>query len=82
MPASSDSLPLFEQTCLEVLLRLEEVTSTEAMLYRRSAQELLDTLRSWSVKPPEPANRTRVIQAVLELHRRAMELVTSPHPTV
>lgn len=63
---------------MEALQKLEKVRlSAETVRLKRELLEQLERLRSWSVRVPQPEERTATIQAVLALYRRVMDLATS-----
>jgi hypothetical protein len=75
---SSESLPLFEKTCGEVLSRLQGDASPQADAFAMEAQQLLNTLQLWKKDVPPPTERSETITKVMDLYRRAMEyLVTA-----
>lgn len=74
---SSSSLPLFENSCLEMLKRLEGDPSAAAEVLRREAQGHLDTLLSWKASAPSGEQRSHTATAVMDLYRKVLEHTTS-----
>ncbi len=73
---SSDSFPVFENTCLEWLRRLQDDCSPQACALKLEAQALVARLRSWTLSPPDPGSRSHTLADVMELHRRCHEYAT------
>jgi hypothetical protein len=72
----SGQLSVFEETVRESLARLAEV-SPNARIEELSAEAggLLAVFESWKSEPPIGAERTRVIERVMDLHRNVESLL-------
>jgi len=70
-------LAFFEETCQEVLKRLERDPSPEATALRTEAHTLLTTVKSWTIEARTSDERADTVSKVLDLHRRTMEHVTA-----
>lgn len=75
--ASSQSLPLFEQSCNEVLQRVQNDSSPDAVGFRVEAESLLAVLEGWKSELPRAEDRGATIAKVFDLYRRAMEYLTA-----
>jgi len=73
----SQSTPLFERSCNDVLSRLEGDLSEKARVFVAEAHDLLAILDGWRREVPTNYDRAEVISRVLDLHRAVMEHVTT-----
>ncbi len=76
-PSTSQSLPLFEKSCEEVLSRLHGDTSERALALANEAHELLAILDRWKQDVPTAEDRAAVISRVLDLNRAVLQHVTT-----
>ena len=71
---SSGTIAVFERTATEAIERLDDLPlSEESVDLRREAVALQALFRSWSVRAPDPEERTRAISRVMDLHRAVEE---------
>ena len=73
----SSTLPLFEQSCHEVLARLEGDYSAAADSFRARAREHLRVLEGWQHNPPVPEARSATISDVLGLYSDVLKYITA-----
>ena len=70
-------LAFFEETCHEVLKRLERDPTPDAAALRAEAHTLLATVKAWTVEARTSDERAETVSKVLDLHRRTMDHVTT-----
>jgi hypothetical protein len=73
MALSSGTHPIFENVSKEIVSVLATDGSTLAKDFRNRARDLLDEFQRWGSHPPDPATRSRTVQAILDLHREVQE---------
>lgn len=73
MDEKSKSGALFRQSALDLLQKLSEIGTAEAMGMAREARELAETFKSWEKTPPDGAARFARIQQLFALNRRVMD---------
>jgi hypothetical protein len=79
MSDSTQTLPLFEKICQEILARLGGDTSNRAVALAAEAHDLLATLDRWNQDVPTPAERAALISRVLDLNRAVLEYLATRH---
>jgi hypothetical protein len=77
MNTGSGSFRLFETICEELLSRLSHEASEQGSVFAAEARELMTTLERWRSELPSQAQRAAVISRVLDLHRTAMDHLTT-----
>jgi hypothetical protein len=67
----------FLQSAEELVAKLSEIGTAEAMSLLREAREIVSTLKSWEKKRPEDDVRIITIRQLLELNRRVMTFLST-----
>lgn len=75
MTASSVNSPLFLTNAEDLVARLAKVEGAEARGLAAEGGALVAALRSWVSRRPDDATRVATIQRLLDLNRRAMDLL-------
>lgn len=65
--------PLFENSAKEILARLADDASPEAVEMRQEAQELVGCFREWMVARPSDPVRHEVVNRLFSLYRRVTD---------
>jgi hypothetical protein len=76
-PPSTSSLPLFEQSCKEVLARLEGDASYSADGMRIEARDLLAVIESWKTDLPAAEARSATVSKVMDLYSRTLDYLAN-----
>lgn len=73
----SAQLPVFELTAEDLAIKLEDEGggSGESLELARQARHLLAEFRAWRDARPGDEERTRAVTALVDLNRRAQELL-------
>lgn len=79
---SSQSFPLFERFCDEILDRLKDDISPLAQSYKSQAQTLRQVVVGWKIVRPAPQDRHETTRKIVELYRSAMEHATRSATTM
>ncbi|MFT3774533.1 MAG: hypothetical protein QM820_54950 [Minicystis sp.] len=76
MADQSNSVPLFRQSAEDLVKKLSEIGTAEAMGLLREARELVDTFRAWE-STGRPPNDVRIakIQQLFALNRRVLDFL-------
>ena len=77
MAVTRQRIALFEETCAEVLKRLEGDESPTAVRLRTEAKDILDVVKVWSTRPQTSNERADTVAKVIDLHTRTMNHVTA-----
>jgi hypothetical protein len=73
---------LFETICRDLLGRLSHDRTEPAAAFTAEAHELMAALEMWEHEPPAEDQRAALISRVLDLHRTAMEYLTTGSATL
>jgi len=80
-PLTTSSAPVFVQNAEELMARLSQATSPAAKSLLDEARALSAAFRRWETEKPPNEVRVAAIQELLELNRRARELLAhGTHP--
>lgn len=67
----------FLQSAEELVAKLSDVGTAEAMSLAREAREIVNTLKGWEKKRPDDETRITTIRQLLELNRRVMTFLST-----
>jgi hypothetical protein len=73
----TETVPLFEKICREILSRLGDDTSDRAVAFTAESRDLLATLDRWQHYVPAQHERAALISRVLDLNRAVLEYLAA-----